>query len=495
MSVLLVNPPGLSEPSGQTRTGESFIAGQKRRLRPEQYYSLPFEHLGILSIAASARARGIEVEAIDGLAAGHASVEETMEAIRAAARRSGPPALIGFSTIDTFGEVVWLAGQCRREWGDVEIALGNTFASLNVERILQTHDCFDFLVTGEGEVAFPLLARAILDGGPVGDIPGLARRGDDGAIRSAPPTAVDLDQLPWAARDHLPAVLAAGFAASIFTSRGCPYRCTFCGTGAMSGLLGGRKGYRLRSIDDVVDELEYLVRDFGIDFVSITDDLFLGKMPASQERAARLASEILRRGLRVAFMLDARLDAIQDLDLLAHLKRAGLRRLFIGVETGSYQQLTIYKKRHIADGADPAAPINAVQALGIEVVPGTIMFHPTVTPRELRETLRVLKATGYKTPGKLTDRITAYAGTPLYREYAAKGYLTRDWPVGEWAFQDPGADRTYQRLVERISGDVAPSFEEAEELFLTEVAAWEAAAGATGQEHRPWTSPSIASGA
>lgn len=57
MSVLLINPPMLSRRSGVC---ESFFAGQKRRLKPSQYYSLPIEHLGLMSIAAYAQEQGID---------------------------------------------------------------------------------------------------------------------------------------------------------------------------------------------------------------------------------------------------------------------------------------------------------------------------------------------------------------------------------------------------------------------------------------------------
>lgn len=475
MTVLLVNPPTASGHIGSTYGGESFVAGQKRRLTPDQYYSLPIEHLGIMSIAAYARSKGIEVETVNGMVAGHASVEETWQDIRSIAHRSGPPVLIGFSNIDTFHEVLWLVDRCRREWEQVKIAIGNTFATLNYERILRD-DCTDFVVMGEGELSFTLLAEAVLNGGPIEKVPALAWRQPGGAIQSTPPTAVDLDELPWPARDELPSVLRQGFAGAVFTTRGCPYRCTFCGTGAMSELLS-RNRYRVRSIENVVDEIEYLITDFGVEFISISDDLFLSKHPRMQERAATFADEIIRRKLRLGFMFDARVDSIVDLKLLAHLKQAGLRRVFVGLETGSYEQLVSYRKPHVAPGEDAAVRINAIQDLGIEVIPGTIMFHPAVGPSELRETLRLLKATGYKAPRKLFDRITAYAGTPLYYEYAAKGYLTKDWPIGEWDFVDSYAARMYEQVAGHIQQSENISFSDAEDFFLARVAEWEAAAG------------------
>jgi len=225
----------------------------------------------------------------------------------------------------------------------------------------------------------------------------------------------------------------------------------------------------------VVDEIEYLVKDFGIDFVCLSDDLFLAKHPSIQERAAAFADEMLRRQLSVSFMFDARVDSLFDLGLLAHLKRAGLRRIFVGLETGSYEQLVSYRKRHVAVGEDPADRINALQEIGVEVIPGTIMFHPAVRPAELRETLRLLKATGYLNPRKLVDRITAYAGTPLYHEYRAKGYLSADWPEGTWEFVDPYAAEVFERVVDYIAADDDITFEAAEAFFCAQLAEWEAA--------------------
>jgi radical SAM superfamily enzyme YgiQ (UPF0313 family) len=474
LSVLLVNPPSLS---GPPRARKSFIAGQKLRLTPRQYYSLPIEHLGLASIAGHVRAHGISVECVNGMVAGHSTVEETWQAIVAAARRAGPPDLIGFTNIDTFDELWYLVDQCRREWDDARIALGHNFATLNYRRILDSYPAVDFVVMGEGEVSFTRLAAAVLDGRPYVDVPNLAWREADGAIRTTAQAPTILDDLPWAVRDELPTVLREGFAAAVYTTRGCLYRCTFCGTGAAGDLLG-RDRYRYRSIEAVVDEIEYLVTNFGIDFVAISDDLFLAKHPGSQQRARAFADEILRRKLVISFMFDARIDAIGDLALLRHLRRAGLRRVFVGLETGSYEQLVLYRKRHVKSGEDPAAIINAAQDIGIEVIPGTIMFHPTVGPAELRQTLRLLKATGYRAPYKLVERIAAYAGTPLYQEYEAKGHLISSWPIGEWEFASRHAERTYQRVSAYVQQHQDASFDEVEQVFLAQLTQWERAAAA-----------------
>lgn len=267
-------------------------------------------------------------------------------------------------------------------------------------------------------------------------------------------------------------MLGDGFAASVFTTRGCPYRCTFCGTGAVSAMLG-RTSYRVKSVDAVVDEIAYLVSDFDIQFLSITDDLFVSKHPGSQQRAVEFASAMLGRGIDVNFMIDIRLDSVVDLDLFKHLHRAGLRRVFVGLETGSYDQLRAYRKQILSRGQDAADTINALQQLGIDVIPGTIMFHPTVRPEELRETARLLRATKYTQPFKFMGRITPYPGTPLYQAYSEAGYLSAEWPLGQWDFVDPEAARVYADVVARIAPDEDITFDEAEAFFLARLDEWD----------------------
>lgn len=467
MTMLLVNPPGIRP----GRSG-SFFADQKRNLRPDQYRSMPMEHLGIMSIAAYARSRGIPVETVNGLVRDHGSVEETWAAMAQVGVTAGRPVLVGFSIIDTLDEVVELARQVRRAWPETPVVLGNVMASLNYERILRTYDCFDFVAVGEGEVALTKLYEAVAAGGRGDGVAGMARLDAASEPVLVPPKLQVLDDLPAPARDELPLVLRAGFAGAVYSTRGCPYRCTFCGTGAISGVLG-KDSYRARSIGLVVDEVERLIRDFGIDFISITDDLFVSKHPAMQERALHFADEMLRRRLDIKFMIDARLDSVTDLTIYDRLYAAGLRRVFIGIETGSREQLLAYGKRSVRAGQDAAHQLRELQDRGLEVIPGTIMFHPTVGPDELRETARILRAVRYKTPRKFLDRITAYPGTPLHREYAAEGLLVEDWPIGRWVFAEPRAAQVFAEVHARIDGDPDITYADAERFLLERVEKWE----------------------
>lgn len=103
----------------------------------------------MMSIKAYAKTQGIAVTSVNGLVAGHGSVQETWLAMQSAAALSGTPRLVGFSCIDTFPEVLWLAQRARQAWDGVRIVIGNAMATLNYERILRQHDCFDYVVVGD----------------------------------------------------------------------------------------------------------------------------------------------------------------------------------------------------------------------------------------------------------------------------------------------------------------------------------------------------------
>jgi len=70
-----------------------------------------------------------------------------------------------------------------------------------------------------------------------------------------------------------------------------------------------------------------------------------------------------------------------------------------------------------------------------------------------------------------------YPGTPLHHDYASKGFLTQDWPIGRWTFADPLAQRAYDRIAAYVKLGEA-SFEAAEACFLAELAQWETQARA-----------------
>lgn len=439
--IILVNPPTLWELEDLDMVGKlSCFELQGQHVSPSALKSFPGEHLGLQSLAAGCRALELPVTIVNAQVLLHRSLDETWQTI---VERAGgaTPDVVGFSgPAQVFKENVALARRTKEQWPETTTVIGADFATLNGERILRDYDVFDAVVDGEAEEAFPSLCTEVLAGRDPTGIPRVVTRENSATVR-VPPQLLDLDELPWIARDDTRAVMNLGLSAGVFSTRGCPYRCTFCTTGQLTA-RNGRLGYREKSVENVVDEIEYLAKDYAIDYITITDDLFVTKSAASQARARSFAKAYAARGLSsIPFMIDCRVDSMEH-ETLAALRKAGLHRIFVGIESGSQETLEAYDKTY-GRRAMPefiAAQLRIAADLGIDVVPGIITYHPGVTVPELRTTLEVVDAVGYRGSFQFLNKVFAHPGTPLWHTYAAQGVLDPDWPVPHWRFQNADAE-------------------------------------------------------
>jgi anaerobic magnesium-protoporphyrin IX monomethyl ester cyclase len=245
------------------------------------------------------------------------------------------------------------------------------------ERTLR-EEAVDFVCQGEG----PLTVRQLVDALKAGDedygkVPGLWYR-DGRECRSTAPAPLidDLDgDLPGLAWDLLPMDRYRAHNwhcfgrldrrqpyASIYTSLGCPFKCTFCCINAPFT----KPGYRHRSARSVGDELELLVTRYGVQNVKILDEMFV----LNYQHVAGVCEEIIGRGFDLNVWAYARVDTVKP-HILDKLKRAGITWLALGIESGS---------QHVRDGAlkrfgqdDIRRTVEAIKAAGIHVI-GNFIF-------------------------------------------------------------------------------------------------------------------------
>ena len=207
----------------------------------------------------------------------------------------------------------------------------------------------DFAITGYAEKSFPQFIEAFDKGESsleyLEKVPGLFYR-VDGEIRKNPSDEVPLvlDELPFPNRDLID--LSDYFTAAdqeqmttIYTSRGCPYKCTFCDV--------QDKTYHYRSAKSIVDEFEYIM-SLGIKEIHIFDDTFnLGR-----KRVIEMCEEILRRGIKVRWSARVRAHPF-DREMLKIMQESGCVRLQCGVESLDKDSLKNMKKKitleHIKD--------------------------------------------------------------------------------------------------------------------------------------------------
>lgn len=256
-------------------------------------------------------------------------------------------------------------------------------------------DAADFIVNGEIENIAPALARGeilcgVVPAGFVKDLNALPRPNwDQFDIR----------------RFRYQIVTNRGITLPVLGSRGCPDTCNYC-----PYLVNSK--YRVRTPENVVDEIEYLVGRYNIRGIAFRDpNLTYGK-----ERARKLADLILRRGLDVRWGMEARTDRL-DPELLILLHRAGLRSVEVGIESASEETL-LANLRKATPKTHQELVIERCHKLGIRVIANYTLGLPNDTVEGMLDTIRYAKK--LNTFAIQFTVTTPYPGTQFFRNVQSR---------------------------------------------------------------------------
>ena len=368
------------------------------------------EALGIESLASALQESAIRCAVLNINVAPH-SPREIAEKVRASGAR-----VVGISLIYR-PQVEYALELCEAlaDVPDVVVCMGGALASFMPRELLARLRRLDAVVYGEAEQTFVDFVRAALDDEDWSGLPGIAYREGDAAVINPAGPALDLSGIVTPARHTLSFLRASGYPtriASIYTSRGCMAKCTFC-TGKDAYNVERRPTYRYRDPLDVADEVQALKERFGVDFVYINDDNFLGYGERSFERVRRFAQELIDRELGIQFATECRVDAL-DPQLLGLLKQAGMRQVLLGIESGSDAVLERWRKG--ASASQNLEAVRLLEELEINIEPGYILFDAHTTAQELRQNLAFIRDARLHRvtfPTYLVNRISVYPGTEI----------------------------------------------------------------------------------
>jgi anaerobic magnesium-protoporphyrin IX monomethyl ester cyclase len=319
-----------------------------------------------------------------------------------------------------------------------------TFASTE---LLAACLALDSVLRGEAEASVVQLATGLEDTTALQAIPGLAYRSP--AVRANPLSQAvpNLDNLPFPARDDgIPTHVGFGFA-TVEGSRGCYHACTFC-LPCVFYRAGTAPPYRLRSVSNLVDEIETLYRR-GARLFLFDDEQFLPPGRERERRVRALGEQLKRRGLDIAFTIKCRADDV-DKALFRQLKAMGLIRVYLGVESGCQASLDLLGK-HVTAACNAQA-LALLDMLDIVADFRSLIFHPWSTLETIRADLEFLgRMLPYApTPFDLRE-VECYPGTPLAERLQAEGRGKGEpWPLS-YAIADPGAE-LLRRLARVVFG-------------------------------------------
>ncbi len=318
----------------------------------------------------------------------------------------------------------------RERYPDVPIIWGGIHASLLPEQTLE-NPYVDIVVVGEGEETFPDLIKSLESGTPLSNVSGICYKENGKVYHTASRPFVKLNEQPPLSyhlinMDHYRRRLFGVDHISFNSSRGCTFNCAFCWEPAFH-----RRKWRAMKAETVLDQIKRIIRDYHIRGFLFTDDNFFIDM----KRAYEILYGMVREKLKVNIgKLQLRADEIcsMDKDFLDLLVRAGVKRIHVGVESGSQRILDLIKK---CETVDKFIEANR-KLIPYPIVPLYLfmMGLPTETSHELAQSIRLAIQLTNENPKavKSFNIYTPYPGTELFNLAVQLG-LKEPKRLEEWA--------------------------------------------------------------
>lgn len=297
---------------------------------------------------------------------------------------------------------------------DVITVIGGVHVTALPKETLMEFSSFDIGVIGEGEVTFYELCTALRDNQSTKTINGLVFRENGSLIQTAPRQRIaNQDSIPFPAWDLLPAADTY----YVQSERGCPFSCIFC-------MNPNGKVARKRSIQNVIEELVWIVDSFKPKRISFGDELFSVDM----ERTKALLKEMIRHGIgeKVSWDVQTHVHYV-DAEMFRLFKLASVDRVELGIETGDEEFLRRMGKGTNLDKILSAC--NAAKKANVKIGTFFLFGQPNETVKTISSTVNLAVKLNPDLP--MFGLMTPYPGTEVAKMAAngEGGYklLTTNW--------------------------------------------------------------------
>jgi len=364
---------------------------------------------GLGIIAAILRSRGYSVAVIDAKGEG-LLIEEVQRRIKDLA-----PRIVGIGGIITTYRYVRNLSRFIKAWDpSTSIMVGGSVGG-SIPELMLSKNPVDAVAIGEADETVGELVAALLDGGDLSKVRGIAfRDGGDIVITPPRPLVENLDAVPFPAWDLFPMenylanpVVGYGRDMDVISSRGCPFQCVYC-----YQIFG--RAYRGRSAVDIVAEINELNDRYGIDFISFQDDCFI----IDKERVYEFCDLLDENGPDIKWSCCGRANVV-DRELLERMKAAGCVSVSFGIESGSQRILDRYRKGVSVERAKAA--VSLVRETGMRNPTSFMLGAPGETRETAWETVEFCRELNI--PLQALMLTTPYPGTPLYEDAREMGRI------------------------------------------------------------------------
>lgn len=395
-------------------------------VHPGDRQDIPSENLGLAGLKSFIEQFNFTADTLD-LTLEHFSLTDAPRFLY-----ESKPKVIGLSMLDqtkTCG--IDLVNDIRQRGYCGTVIAGGYFPTFHAPEILENIPGIDFIVRGEGEYTLLELMNYLSGRSKqsLSDIAGISYRSNGQVIDNPPrPLIGNLDHLPVVDRKYAKTVFKKTGHLRIYASRGCWANCSFCDINSFYSASPGRK-WRTRSIPNFVDELEKLKETYDCDHFILNDDNFMTRGMHNQKRVSDLAIELEKRKLNLKLELMSRVDSI-DRPVLNQLKKSGVRRIFLGIESFDQDQLDRFGK-----GTTVRQNVRALillKQMKIDCIVSVILadaFTGLFTLiKQFFILFRLQQRYFYSRNCKISinEKLELYRGSCIYQHYKNAGLLTCD---------------------------------------------------------------------
>ncbi|UCE96190.1 MAG: radical SAM protein [Candidatus Bathyarchaeota archaeon] len=379
--------------------------------------------LGILYIATLLKDEGVEVSVLDQAAEGYSIVQTAKWVERQ------DPDILGFSALASSGKTAARIAQKVREINpDITTVFGNYYSTFNDQRILTTYPQTDIIVRGEGEETTKELVKSLEKNHSLKKVKGITFREKNKIITTPDrPLIKDIDTLPIPDRALLKteyhstligAIGAPKKFTTLLSSRGCPYRCKFCGCQKIA-----HGTWRPRSVEKTFEELQMLASEGYRQFLFVDDSLTI-----NQKRIIKLCRKISKERLDVEWICEGRVNH-SSYELMRSMVKAGCKIIYFGIESSCQRILDYYQKQITPQQSRTA--VKTARKAGMDIIVGSfIIGAPGETRQEIEKTLKFAQEIHLDVPQY--NILGVFPGMPLWDEFREKGYLTEEQEEQHW---------------------------------------------------------------
>ena len=332
-----------------------------------------------------------------------------------------------------------LASLIKKIKPGVPVIFGGVHATVTGIKVFEEMPLIDIAVFGEAEITMIELTEFLAGKRNLESIDGIAFKKGEEIIQTKPRKFIEnLDSLPFPAY-HLvdilkytppPGLFFRTPTVAIGTSRGCPFQCNYCADRVL-----WQSRCRMHSAEYVIEEMELLVKKFGIREIRFLDDTFT----LSRQRVVKICEELLKRNLDVLWRCASRADKV-DLELLKFMKKSGCCSISFGVESGDEEILKKMNRTITIEQIKKA--VKWSKEAGIETKGFFLLNYPGDTIETTEKTIALSRELDLDFAG--FNLIVPFKGTQV-REEIEKNYKidprywdNRDTPMGNqiYFYQD-----------------------------------------------------------